>query len=292
MTTTLIDATPGDMPQLGGVTHRFASVDGVRIHYAEAGRGEPLVLLHGWPQHWWSWRELIGPLAERYRVICPDIRGMGWSDAPPSGYSLWDLTREFFGLLDALDLQRVRLVGHDWGLLIGYQACFESPERFERFAPMGGVHPWTATGSGPRNYARPWHVYLLATPAGRVLVERTGIVRFLLDYWRGGDAFDDATAEVYARRVRRPEGANATHKRDLSIVVREIPYFLRNHRRLRLRVPTLHLNGVRDPLTRGTPDSWRRFADDMRLELVPDSGHFMPEQNPAWVAERLGRFMR
>src|SRR5919112_407695 len=76
------------MPHIGRVSHDFHVVDGVRFHVAEAGEGEPLVLLHGWPQHWWSWRELIGPLAERYRVICPDIRGMGWSDAPRGGYDL------------------------------------------------------------------------------------------------------------------------------------------------------------------------------------------------------------
>src|SRR4051812_3665843 len=82
------------MPHVAGVEHSFHEVDGVRLQVAQAGDGPPLVLLHGWPQHWWSWRHLIGPLAERYRVICPDIRGMGWSDATRTGYDLPRLTRD------------------------------------------------------------------------------------------------------------------------------------------------------------------------------------------------------
>src|SRR5438105_355309 len=75
------------MPQVEGVEHHWIQVNDLRMHYAEAGQGEPVVLLYGWPQHWWAWRELIGPLAERYRVICPDWRGMGWTQGTPDGYT-------------------------------------------------------------------------------------------------------------------------------------------------------------------------------------------------------------
>src|SRR3712207_8699698 len=68
------------LPGVAGVEHRYENVNGIRMHYAEAGEGEPVVLQHGWPQHWWMWRDYIGPLAERFRVICPDLRGHGWSD--------------------------------------------------------------------------------------------------------------------------------------------------------------------------------------------------------------------
>jgi pimeloyl-ACP methyl ester carboxylesterase len=64
-----------ELPQVAGAAHSYVSVDGVRLHYAEAGNGPVVVLLHGWPQHWWMWRDLITPLAEEYRVICPDFRG-------------------------------------------------------------------------------------------------------------------------------------------------------------------------------------------------------------------------
>src|SRR5437899_7287641 len=108
------------MPRLDGVEHHFVEVHGLRIHYAAAGRGEPLVLLHGWPQHWWSWHHIVGPLSESYRVICPDIRGLGWSEGSPGRYRVDDLADDLLGLLDVLDIERAALVGHDWGSFIGY----------------------------------------------------------------------------------------------------------------------------------------------------------------------------
>lgn len=283
------DGTGVQMPHVGAIEHSHHLVDGVRVHCAEAGEGPPLVLLHGWPQHWWSWRDLIGPLSQRYRVICPDIRGMGWSDVPREGYGVRRLATDLFRLLDVLGHERVRLVGHDWGLLIGYAAAFARPDRIERFVPLGGVTPWSAIGAPPRLYVRPWHVYLLATPAGPSLAYATA--RNRLGAWRASGRFSDEEMEAYSAPLRRPDGLVATVERDREIVRREIPYFVRHAKRHRLRVRTLHLNGEHDPLTQGTPNSYRRFADDMRLELVPGSGHFIAEEQPQWLLDRLTEFL-
>ena len=280
------------MPPLDGVEHRYEHVDGVRIHYAEAGEGPPLVLVHGWPQHWWCWRELIGPLSEHYRVICPDVRGMGWSEAPPADYSRGRLVADLFGLLDALGIERVRLVGHDWGLAIGYQAALEEPQRFERLAPMGGPHPWSPSGGTPRLYLRPWHIYLNPTPLGRFAVRRLGLAEHLLREWRRNGRFTPEEEEIFTGPLRRPGSANATMRRYRALLTSDVPFFARRHKQLRLRVPTLHLNGADDPLTQAVPDSYRSYTDDMRLELVPDCGHFAAEEQPAWVLDRLLEFMR
>ena len=129
-----------------GVAHRAATVGGYRIHYAEAGDGEPLVLLHGWPQHWYEWRHVIAPLAERYRVIVPDIRGLGWSEGPGSSasiehYTLLALAGDLVGLLNALGIERTRYVGHDWGCLIGYRALLSTPRPVSPRVPDGGSPP-------------------------------------------------------------------------------------------------------------------------------------------------------
>ena len=279
-----------EMPHIDGVAHRYPVVGGVRLHVAEAGEGPPLVLLHGWPQHWWSWREVIGPLARDYRVICPDVRGMGWSDIPRTGYDLRTLTNDVLGLLDGLGLERVRLVGHDWGFLTGYAACFVAPHRFERFVPMGGVTPWSSIGAPPLLYVRPWHVALLATPAGPLLAR--AVARNRLHAWRKKGRFSAEETETYMARLRRPLGRVATVGRDRELVRHDIPRFIRHSPRVRLEVPTLHLNGEHDPLTQGVPHSYRRFADDMRLELVPDCGHFIAEEQPEWLLDRLGDFLR
>ena len=117
------------IPQLQGVSHHDVSANGIRFHYAEAGAGEPLVLLHGWPQHWWMWRHQIPSLAERFRVIAPDLRGHGWSDKPHSSYRKAELADDVVALLDALGLDRVRLAGHDWGAVTGLLVAAGHPER-------------------------------------------------------------------------------------------------------------------------------------------------------------------
>jgi pimeloyl-ACP methyl ester carboxylesterase len=280
-----------DMPHVEGVEHRDVIVGGIRLHVAEAGAGDPLVLLHGWPQHWWHWRHVIGPLAERYRVIAPDWRGLGWSEVAGSGYSVWDLRDEFLGVLDALGLDRVRLVGQDWGNLVGYLAGFEQPERVERFVALGGIHPWSATGGGARVWLAPWHIYLLASPAGTALARAGALPAFVLRYWRSRGTYTRDEIETYLTRMRRPATAAITHQRYTSILLREVPYFLREHKRLRLTVPTLALDGDADPLTEGVPDSWRRFADDMRWVTLPGVGHFPAEEAPAETTDHILEFL-
>jgi pimeloyl-ACP methyl ester carboxylesterase len=246
--------------------------------------------VHGWPQHWWEWRELIGPLAERYRVICPDIRGMGWSDAPRTGYHQVRLVADLIGLLDALELERVRLIGHDWGLVTGYRACLDHPDRVERFVPMAGVHPWTPSDPTLYLFARAWHIYVNASPLG-ALTTKLGLPEIALRTWRRAGRFTAEEIEIYTAPLRRPLSANATRQRYRNIVFREIPWFLLHHRRLRLRVPTLHLNGECDPLTRTVQHGYRRYADDMRLEHVPGAGHFPAEENPGYVLDRVVEFL-
>ncbi len=281
------------LPHVDGVEHRYAVVDGVRIHYAQAGdpEREPVFLVHGWPQHWWSWRELIGPLAERYRVICPDIRGMGWSQAPRQGYAFRDLAGELFGLMDALGLARAKLVGHDWGLGLGYLAAVERPDRIERFVGMGGPHIWAADGAPLGLYLRAWHVYVNASPLGALATRRLYVPEACLRYWRAAGSFTRDEIEVYTAPLRRDGSARATVQRYRTFLLEELRFFRTRFAELRLRVPTLHLNGAEDPLVHGVPDNWRRYADDMRYELLPGVGHFLAEEAPAEVTDRVLAFL-
>lgn len=104
-----------ELVPVAGVHQRHVSVNGVRLHVAEAGHGPPLILLHGWPQHWWCWRHVIPRLAAERRVLAPDLRGWGWSDAPDDGYAKATFAADILALMDAEHLDRVDLVGHDWG---------------------------------------------------------------------------------------------------------------------------------------------------------------------------------
>lgn len=272
------------------VEHRYLTIDGVRIHYAEAGSGPPLLLLHGWPQHWWEWRHVIPALATRYRVICPDIRGLGWSDGAPTRYSFDRLAKDLIDLLDALHIERVRLVGHDWGSAIGYRACLNWPDRFERFVALAGVHPWILDGANWRTLSGPWHVFVLAE-LGRFTRVQQWISTRSLDAWRHRQRFTGPERDIYLERLDRPDARHATASYYRNLVHREVPEFARHYRLMRLRVPTLHLNGERDPLTAGVPLSFGDYSDDMTFEMVPDCGHFIAEEQPDLLNQRLIEFL-
>ncbi|MFD7006144.1 alpha/beta fold hydrolase [Rhodococcus jostii] len=101
-----------------------------------------MVLLHGFPQHWWEWRGVLPGLAAHYRVICPDLRGAGWTDAPPTGYTSEQLLADVVALLDALELDQVCLIAHDWGALLGYELCLRAPHRVRKYVSLGVPPPF------------------------------------------------------------------------------------------------------------------------------------------------------
>jgi pimeloyl-ACP methyl ester carboxylesterase len=174
------------MPHVDGVTHRYVDVGGLRMHVAEAGAGPPLVLLHGWPQNWYAYRHLIPERANEYRVIAPDLRGWGWTDAPPRGYEKRQLVKDITGLLDALSIDEpIRLVGHDWGSIVGFMMCVERPELVSHYLALGGGHLWPNLDL-KLAYAMRWWWYqaLIITPVlGQRLVGSPAFVRFLYRLW-------------------------------------------------------------------------------------------------------------
>jgi len=138
------------------VSHRYVDAGGLRMHVAEAGEGDPIVLLHGWPQHWYLWRSVIPQLAPHAHVICPDLRGFGWTDVPGSGYDRETMAQDVLSLLDAEGLDQVRLAGHDWGGWIGFLLCLRHPARVERFVAMNIVPPWPSLN--PRDVLELWRM--------------------------------------------------------------------------------------------------------------------------------------
>jgi pimeloyl-ACP methyl ester carboxylesterase len=282
------------MPQLPGVEHRFVEVGGLRFHVAEAGEGDPLVLLHGWPQNWWEWRRLIPLLADRYRVICPDTRGSGWSDAPRSGYDKETMSRDILGIMDALGLDRFRMVGHDVGGYLGFLICLEAPRRVVRYVSLNTGHPYVRpTPAALGTFWRFWYWPINGAPVLGPWVIRHGFYGALRRWFTGGRAdWSAEDVEVFLGQWTEKDRALAASKTYRSYLVKDSPWVLRGrYRSTRLTVPTLMLHGsedkiLREPFLRG----FEPFADDMSLELVPDAGHFIADERPELVAERVREF--
>jgi pimeloyl-ACP methyl ester carboxylesterase len=293
-----VRAAAAPLPEVPGVEHRVVRANGLRQHVALAGAGEPLVLLHGWPQHWWMWREQIPPLAERWRVICPDLRGFGWTEAPRRGYAKEALVDDVLALLDALGIApaaRIRLAGHDWGGWVGFLLCLRRPERVHRFVALGIVPPWPAAGAVRRDLWRFWYQGVLAAPGlGARLVAQPAVVRAAIRnasahpaWWR------DADLDVYARVLREPARARASVRLYRTWLTEELGPVLRGHYPpWSLAVPTLLLSGAQDAVLR--PARLREAAaasERITLEIVDDCGHFLPEERSDLVTERLLAFL-
>ena len=266
---------------------------GLTTHVAEAGEGEPVVMLHGWPQHWYEWRKLIGPLAERYRVICPDLRGLGWTDAPPNGYEKEQLAADVLALLDELALEKVRLVGHDWGGWVGYLLCLRAPERFERYVALNILPPLIAPSARSLlGLWRLWYQWVIAAP---VIGERC--VRMLATNpvlrWIGGqeDTWTDEEREQFFGQFRERERARASVQYYRTFQLKELPRLPLLYREAYLRVPTRILFGTSDKVQQASAlEGIERRGEDLAYELFPGVGHFIAEERPDLVLDRTLSF--
>ena len=283
-------------PRVDGVEHRYVDAGSLTMHVAEAGSpdAEPILLLHGWPQHWYEWRHQIPTLAQHYRVIAPDLRGFGWSDAPPDGYDKENMGTDVLNLLDALELDRVRLVGHDWGGWIGFLICLRAPERFRRYVACNIPTPFA--NRDPRTFAsmwRFWYQAVLATPGlGTYLVQKRDFVaRLLRGSDKGGRIWTEDEIREFTEPLREPDRARATTLLYRTFVTREFPAVgAGRYNSKRLTVPTRLVFGEDDfaiPKRLITGIDTERHADELEIELVPGTGHFIVEEKPELVTTRI-----
>jgi pimeloyl-ACP methyl ester carboxylesterase len=285
-----------ELPALLGVRHRFVDLPDVRLHVAEAGDGPPLVLVHGWPQHWWCWRRMIPALAQTHRVIVPDLRGFGWSDAPPGDYAKATFARDLLGLLDAVGLDRVQLIGHDWGAYAAFLLALDHPHRVDRLVALDIAPPWSHRSvPNPRHLALPLlasYQVLLATPvAGAAALQAGGgLVRTLIKAGSGPDAsWTDDTIDLYAAVLREPARARASAATYRTFLTRELPAAVaRGDRSRELDVPTLLVMGDASPIRRVLNP---RPQPGVRVEVIPRAGHFLPEEAPQQVLRLAGRWL-
>jgi pimeloyl-ACP methyl ester carboxylesterase len=280
-----------ELPHVEGMTHRVVDVGGLKMHVAETGAGPPVLLLHGWPQHWYAWRHVAPGLAGEHRVICPDLRGFGWSDAPAGPYDKATLAQDIIGLLDVLELDRVELIAHDWGAWIGFILCLEHPERFAHYLALNIYTPWPEPPS-PRAIpvlARLWYQVAIATPIlGQALIRRTSFVSRLITAGAVHAAWSDADLRAFTAPLRTRARADASVRLYRTFLLRELPRFLGGQfRGRRLTVPTLLLHGTRDlAIDYRALGQWQSHAEQMDVELREDSGHFIAEELPEVVVAR------
>ncbi len=284
-----------EMPVLEGAAHCYVQIGENKIHYVEMGAGEPLLLLHGWPQHWYCWRFVIPKLAENYRVIVPDMRGFGWSDAPlDDAYYKEDLAEDVIALIEQLGLSNVKLVGHDWGGYVGFIVATRRPDLIERYLALNICHLWgKADLSALKNAWRFWYMGLVASPVGTKIFERRpDFVERMLKGASEHHRWTKQELKSFSDVLAQPARARASTMLYRTFLMHELhPLASGRYKSERLKVPTLILHGTHDPAIRPEMlEGYEEYADDMSVQLTDTASHFIAEDNPDLVVETARKF--
>jgi pimeloyl-ACP methyl ester carboxylesterase len=271
------------LPEAPGFEHLVVETPGLRTHVAAVGEGEPVVLLHGFPEHWWQWHEVAPVLAAAgYRVLCPDLRGAGWTVADDPRIERETRLHDLLALLDALGVERAHVVSHDMGVITALQLTYDHPERV-RSAVQLSVWPAFFTFS-PRLFPAFQHLPPL-------IWHRPGAsLRGIFSPRYAARPMSEATVDAHLAPMRRPEVDAAVRPLVRRMVLAEAVRMVGGvYRRRRLTVPTLVVFGRRDhPTTeelmgRICRDP-ERHADHIELAWVDDAAHFITDDAPAAVA--------
>lgn len=276
------------------IEHHDADLGDVIVHYLSAGEGDPVVLLHGIPQTSHEWRHIIPYLAAKYSIIAPDLRGLGDSSRPAGGYDKKTVANDVWRLLRHLKVDNYFLVGHDWGGPTAFALAAHHPEAVRRLAILDVAIP--GDGGDFSQGGRRWHHAVFRTldlPEALFLGGREHLIlNWLYDnYGYLANCIPEADRQEYLRTYVKPGAMRAMfgYYRALAQDAEDNRAIL--EAKGKLKMPVLALGGDKS-FGRGmeTLESLQRVALDVRGGLVPDSGHWVCDEQPAFVAQALLKF--
>ncbi len=273
--------------------------DSIRLHAVAAGPqdGPVVLLLHGFPEFWYSWRKQIGPLAAAgFRVIVPDQRGYNLSSKPPvvEAYQLENLVSDIVGVVDQLGRQRVYLVGHDWGAVVAWGVALFHPRRLHKLGILNVPHPLVmmrAARHNPRQMLRSWYGLFFQLPwlpeqVFSAANFKLGTSSLLLTSRDGTFTLDDL---AHYREAWSPPGAITAMLNWYRALFRYPPTIPDP----RVKVPTRILWGRRDAfLLPELAEESVRYCDSAELTYFPQASHWIQQEEPEKVNQALIAFFR
>lgn len=270
---------------------KFAEANGVKLHYLVAGKGDPVVLLHGFAETSHMWRPLIAKLSDKHTVIAPDLRGFGRSAAPEGGYTKKAMAQDIHALVKGLKYDRIRLVGHDIGLMVAYAYAAQYPDEVERIVLVEAFLPGVGEWNNVFLLRDLWHFHFFGkTPLALV----TGRERIYLEHFWNDFAADatksvpEADRKFYAKEYARPGHMKAGME-----VFRAFPQDaveFAGFAKTKLSMPMLVLSGGKA----GGPfliEQGRMVATNVEGVLVEGRGHWLMEEAPDQVIPKLVEFL-
>ena len=279
------------VPMPLAVEHHAAIANGVKIHYVRAGRGDPVVLLHGWPQTWYMWRKVIPVLAEHYTVIAPDLRGFGQSGKPIGGYDKRTVAEDIYQLVQQLGFDSVSLVGHDLGGPTAYAYACAHREEVRRLAILD-VAITLDEATAASYYTRLFHLSFNAEPDIAVALvtgrERTFLTHFYRDCYNPG-AFSHEDIDEYVACFSAP-GAMRASMAHYGALWTDLEHNKENAQ-TKLEMPVLGLGGSMS-FGRGVLKSCQQIATDVRGGVIEGCAHWVAEEQPEALCEELLAFLK
>ena len=279
-------------------SHHRVAVNGIIMNYVTGGQGEPLYLLHGFPQSWYMWRHVMPALAQQYTVVAPDLRGFGESGKPPSGYDKATLAQDVYALMQALGHRKVRVVGQDWGGVVAYALTVQHPEAVSHLVNIEGTLPGAMTLDGESFFLGrgAWWFPFHNAPDGLAEMLVAGKERAYLSHMLRSLMYDpsrmtDADIDEYMRTVGGPNGLHAQFE-----VYRTMPADIRfttdQIRRGPVSTPVLAIGGGFSTVGgQGVVDSLQKVASDVQGIVLAPCGHYLAEECPAELLDTLVPFL-
>ena len=277
------------------VSHHYVDNNGVKIHYVKAGSGPLVVMVHGFPDYWYSWRHQMNGLKKDFTVVAMDQRGYNRSDQPDGvdAYAMPNLVSDVVAVIRDTGAAKATVVGHDWGGPTAYALAAAHPEAVKRLVIIDVPIPGCGSdfSQGGRRWHHQFHMTLdlpEALTAGR---EDVYLSWFYRTFAYRPDAINDVDLKEYVRTYSQP-GAMRAGFNLYRAAAQDVEDNQANIARQKLPMPVLTVSGGKSyPHARGriseTEDSLKRVAKYVRSEIAPESGHFVPEEAPEFLNERL-----
>jgi pimeloyl-ACP methyl ester carboxylesterase len=292
----------GLVKSLPGFKNGYAEVNGVRLHYVVGGKGDPLVLLPGWPETWWAFHKIMPALAEQHTVIAVDLRGMGASSKPADGYDKKTMAKDIYELVQSLGYEKASVAGHDIGSAVAFAYGANYPQATDKLVMLELPHPDETLLSFPLlptngtfgdklDVAHPylwWFAFnqVKGLPeqmlAGRIRVEQDWLFKYFLV---NEDALDTRDRAVYERAYNSAEAIRASNAWYQSFPQDVID----NKGYGKQEMPILAMGG---PALRWMKKAVGQKAENLTVVPVENSGHFIQEEQPEFVAKTMIDFLQ
>ena len=288
--------------------HRYANVNGVRLHYVSRGDGELILFLHGFPEFWYQWKDQLVEFGRNYHAVAPDMRGYNLSSKPADvdQYQMHHLVEDVRAFADHLGQKTFNLVGHDWGGAVAWAFALSHPEHLEKLIIINAPHPALfereLRDNPAQQEASRYMLMLRSAEAEQTLSANNyaALIAIVLSEGLKHDHFNDSDRHVYTRAWSQPGALTGTlnyyraarigpltaeHNQPGRMVSRDVSAFT-------VAVPTLVIWGEKDEyLLTGNLEGLDRFVPDLTIKRVPGGSHWVVHEKPALVNAYIREFI-